>query len=163
MYEALVLPLDPVGVREAARVGLYRHLNRVGKPQRSYYADKPRDLAVDVRAAVAEWAVARHMMMPWNHLEQPHLPDVGEDVQVRNHLTLNRADVTVRWHEAESDHRMVWTHVWPTFDFITLLGWLPARWAWENGHPPPWHDPDSKSRVIGLDLLMPPPRGAVAA
>ena len=141
------LQVNPSLRAHAAHIGLTRHLARIGRPERAYYA-KPRTVDVDVRAAVAEAAVAEWLGVPWLQSgpdDDPTSTDLGGNYEIRN-LMDSTNPLAVRYHEAERDAQMVWTFCHPSLYFVDVIHSEMAQRAWNLGTPP--HYDRTTTRVI---------------
>ena len=141
------IQVNPVLRARAAHIGLTRHLARIGRPERAYYA-KPRTVDIDVRAAVAEAAVAEWLGVPWLQSgpdDDPTSTDLGGNYEIRN-LMDSTNPLAVRYHEAERDAQMVWTYVDPSLYVVDVIHSENAVLAWNRGAPP--HYDRTTTRVI---------------
>ena len=141
------LVVDPALRARAAHIGLARHLARVGHPERSYYS-KPRTVDIDVRAAVAEAAVAEWLAVAWVQSgpdDDPTATDLGGNYEIRNLMNATNP-LAVRYHEAERGATMVWTFVDPSLHYVDVIHSENAVLAWNRGAPP-HYDPKT-TRVI---------------
>ena len=128
----------------ASHVGARRYIENWGKKDAPYY-DKKRmedDRTAQVAACVGELAVAKITNQYWSghvwhqsvHKEYKHIPDVGNDIEVRRVRTSTSAAVA------------------PEFRAVEILGWIDHDEAWEKGEPSGYSE---DTRVIAEEHLHP--------
>jgi len=157
----IVVELEPWEYEWASHVGARRYIENWGKADAPYY-DKKRmedDRTAQVAACVGELAVAKATNQYWSghvwhksvHKEYRHLPDVGDNVEVRRVRTSTSAAVRQR-QLGKGLVLFVVKPVAPEFRSVEILGWIDHDEAWEKGEPSGYSE---DTRVIAEEYLHP--------
>jgi len=99
----MIVQLSKDEVRVCANLAVERWLTKFGSVDRPNYADGKKagrlepEINANIRANVAEWAVARAYNLQWSvpwypnefHLRRKDIPDVGNNLEVRTVRTLD--------------------------------------------------------------------------
>jgi hypothetical protein len=99
----MIIELSKDEVRVCANLAVERWLTKFGSVDRPNYADGKKagrlepEINANIRANVAEWAVARAYNLQWSvpwypnefHLRRKDIPDVGNNLEVRTVRTLD--------------------------------------------------------------------------
>jgi hypothetical protein len=81
-----------------------------------------------------------------------HEPDVGGNIEVKR-VRSRENPLVVRKREVAADWLIVSVYsVPPAFEEVEILGWLPAREAWELGSPADY-DARGTTRLVGQESL----------
>lgn len=145
-----IVKLSKDEVRVCTLLAVERWLAKFGSTDRPNYADgkangklEP-ELTANVRANVAEWAVAKHYNINWNvpwypnelHGERQEIPDVGLSGEVR---TVRTKDSVPVWRK-DAKKTIIGARVLDTeyFSEVEIFGWYPAYEAFKDE----WKDTD---------------------
>lgn len=134
---AVIVRLSPEEVRMCTLLAVERWLTKFGSEDRPNYASGKKagrlepELNANIRANVAEWAVARHFNLPWSmplypnelHKQRKNIPDVG-DFEVR---TIRTQKAFPFW-EKDKGRVIIGTEVTDTeyYSSIIIHGWFSA-------------------------------------
>lgn len=163
----VLITLEAWEYEHANTVGIRRFTANWTKQDAAHY-DRERmedDRSAQVAAAVCELAVAKHTNRYWHghvwhhteHNRYRHLPDVGENIEVRRVRTGSR--VALRESQVGKGLFIYAAKAIPAeYRQVELLGWLPYDEAWNQSETVS-HMPNS-SRVIDIAKLNSPERNS---
>lgn len=161
-----IVQLEPWEYERALAVGAARYTARWGSKDAPHYADKKRqedNRTANAAAAVCELAVAKLTNRYWHghvwhwteHHLYKHLPDVGENIEVRRLRTRN--EVAIRQHQNDIKDLIIFAAraIEPEFRSVEVLGYIEQSKGWEIGVPADY-DPSGRTRVVNVfDLKQP--------
>jgi hypothetical protein len=140
MNDPSIVKIQPWEYEYAYQVGIRRFTENWGRNDASYYdrSKMEEDRNAQSAAALCELAVAKYLNQYWHasvwraaaHRSHKHLPDVGNNIEVRRVRTAK--GVTVRKNDRD---KRVWGAkiIDPEFRRIQLLGYIEANEALERG------------------------------
>lgn len=156
----MLVDLEPWEYEWASHVGARRFIENWGTADAAHY-DRNRmedDRTAQVAACVGELAVAKATNQYWSghvwarsrHDTHKHLPDVGNNIEVRRVRTSTNAAVRRR----QLGHGLtlfVVRPIGPEFRTCEILGWIDHDEAWDSGQPS-GYDPEG-TRTISVEYL----------
>lgn len=161
----VTITLEPWEYEHACNVGIRRYTANWTKPDAPHYKNKQMqedNRTAQVASAICELAVAKHTNRYWHahiwhhteHNKYRHLPDVGENIEVRRLRT--RETAAIRRHQNTIPELVIFVAkpTAPEFREITIYGWIRQTDAWNIGTPSDY-DPEN-TRLIHTDQLTPP-------
>ena len=161
-----IVQLESWEYERALAVGAARYTARWGSKDAVHYSDKSRqedNRTALAAAAVCELAVAKLTNRYWHghvwhwteHHLYKHLPDVGENIEVRRLRTGN--GVALREHQNSIKDLVVFgaRAIEPEFRSVEVLGYIEQSKGWEIGTQAKY-DPSGKTRLVNVaDLKQP--------
>jgi hypothetical protein len=155
--------LEPWEHEWAIHVGTRREEINRGKQDAAYYdaSRMENNLVANIASCCGEMAVAKHLNLYWGgdawplsrHEEMRDRPDLEPSIEVRRVREIGNP-MAVRQRDVERDRTMWCVYVHPENTAnVTLVGMLPAAWAWKYGEQPSW-DKTGTTRVVAQGLLM---------
>lgn len=139
-----IVKLTKDEVRVCTLLAVERWLTKFGSKNQPNYAEGKADgrlqpeLAANVRANVAEWAVAKHYNINWNvpwypndlHGARMEIPDVGVSGEVR---TVRTKDAISVWRK-DAKKTIIGTKVLDEeyYSEVEIFGWYPAYQAFKE-------------------------------
>jgi hypothetical protein len=159
-----VVVLEPWEYEHAADVGIRRYTANWGKQDAPHYSNKrlqEDNRTALVASAICELAVAKYTNRYWSahvwhhteHHKYRHLPDVGNNIEVRRLRT--RETVAIRKHQNNVPNLIIFVAkpTPPEFREVTIYGWITQLEGWEIGMP---SDYDAENtRLVHLNQLNP--------
>jgi hypothetical protein len=135
-----IVELTKDEIRICAQLGMERWLLKWGSIDRPNYAEGKRqgwlefELNANIRANVAEYAVAKLYKMPWNvpwytneeHKNRINHPDVGNNLEVR---CVRTKDAIPVWSKDVNKNAIIVgtrIHDLEYFSSVEIYGWLPV-------------------------------------
>lgn len=120
------------------------------------------NLRASYAAACCEAAVAKATCCYWTmsfwdsgqHQKFRLLPDVQPNIEVKR---IREPDnpLVVRRRELSSNRLIFSAYAYPDwFEVVEVIGWLPAKKAWQLGSPAPY-DASGNTRLVAQELLRP--------
>lgn len=161
---SVVVSLETWEYQHATTVGIGRFTARWGSVDAPHYSNKARqedNRTANMAAAICELAVAKLTNRYWHghiwdvrdHHKYRHLPDVGDNIEVRRLRT--RMEVPIRKHQNNRNGLVVFAArlIDAEMRDVEIFGYITQKEGWEIGTFPNWDDGKQETKVVPVERL----------